>query len=168
MALRNYALSVQKLLNSKMAEEGEFSFSYLGYYQGLVFFASFLLYLKNIPLFEATSRKTEILHTQMIEKVIKAPVNIFFDRVPIGRILQRFTGDLPKLGSNTGIFFSWVVYTIFEIISGYIMYAYLSSAYIIPFIVLFFWISQKYKHEFVKVSREVERLSNGSFRFIMC
>ena len=30
----------------------------------------------------------------MIERVLKAPINIYFDTTPIGRIMNRFSKDL--------------------------------------------------------------------------
>jgi ABC-type multidrug transport system fused ATPase/permease subunit len=36
-------------------------------------------------------------HNTVIEKVMSAPVNLFFDVTPIGKILNRFSRDLEIL-----------------------------------------------------------------------
>ena len=41
-----------------------------------------------------TWRAGKKLHNQMIERVLKAPVNLYFDVTPIGRILNKFSKDL--------------------------------------------------------------------------
>jgi ABC-type multidrug transport system fused ATPase/permease subunit len=37
---------------------------------------------------------TRRLHKEMIKKVMNAPINLYFDVTPVGRILNRFTKDL--------------------------------------------------------------------------
>ena len=37
---------------------------------------------------------TRKLHRHMISKILRAPVNLYFDTTPIGRILNRFSKDL--------------------------------------------------------------------------
>lgn len=37
---------------------------------------------------------TKKLHDRMIHHVLRAPVNLYFDTTPIGRILNRFSKDL--------------------------------------------------------------------------
>lgn len=51
------------------------------------------LFLKSI----VTSRK---LHSDMIRSLIFAPINMFFDRVPIGRILNRLSKDLSLVDND--------------------------------------------------------------------
>jgi hypothetical protein len=37
------------------------------------------------------------LHERMISKVVKAPINLYFDITPLGRVLNKFSGDLSSL-----------------------------------------------------------------------
>lgn len=41
-----------------------------------------------------TWRAGKLLHKQMIGRVLEAPVNLYFDVTPIGRILNKFSKDL--------------------------------------------------------------------------
>ncbi len=36
----------------------------------------------------------------MVSKVLNAPINLYFDVTPIGRILNRFSKDLSQIESN--------------------------------------------------------------------
>jgi ABC-type multidrug transport system fused ATPase/permease subunit len=141
-----------------MSEEAEFSWKYLSYYLALGILGDFFLFYKNVPLIEAGALHTNKLHALMTEKVIGARINTFFDIVPIGRILQRFNGDLEKLGVNTGFFFSWLITTIFDLISGYLMFTYVSSIYSAPFIVAFIIAAMRCRSKFLSLNREIKRL----------
>ena len=37
------------------------------------------------------------LYREMMYSISKAPINLYFDKTPIGRILKRFTSDLAVL-----------------------------------------------------------------------
>jgi ABC-type multidrug transport system fused ATPase/permease subunit len=42
-------------------------------------------------------RATRLLHDKIFAKVIRAPINLYFDVTPIGKILNRFSKDLQVL-----------------------------------------------------------------------
>jgi ABC-type multidrug transport system fused ATPase/permease subunit len=42
-------------------------------------------------------RVSKKVHQILVSKVLRAPVNLFFDVTPIGRILNKFSGDLSFL-----------------------------------------------------------------------
>ena len=37
------------------------------------------------------------LHEDMVAKILNAPINLYFDTTPIGRILNRFSKDLQLI-----------------------------------------------------------------------
>ena len=39
------------------------------------------------------------LHNEMITRVTNAPINLFYDVTPIGRVLNRFSSDINNLGT---------------------------------------------------------------------
>jgi len=45
------------------------------------------------------------LHEQMIEKVGNAPINLYFDVTPIGRVLNKFSSDLNDLSGWFGMMY---------------------------------------------------------------
>jgi ABC-type multidrug transport system fused ATPase/permease subunit len=45
------------------------------------------------------------LHEEMIKKVGNAPINLYFDVTPIGRVLNKFSSDLNDLSNMFGMMF---------------------------------------------------------------
>ena len=62
-----------------------------------VFFQAFMAFLNMAVTVAFSWRATKKLHKEMIRAVSKAPVNLFFDCTPIGRILNKFSKDLSTL-----------------------------------------------------------------------
>ncbi len=62
---------------------------------------------------------TKKLHNDMIKHVLNAPVNLYFDTTPIGRILNKFSKDLNMLENEfcyqTGSFLA-MMYTLVYVI----------------------------------------------------
>lgn len=51
------------------------------------------------------------LHRDMMSKVLNAPINLYFDVTPIGRILNKFSKDL----SSIELQLSWTIGTVFTL-----------------------------------------------------
>jgi ABC-type multidrug transport system fused ATPase/permease subunit len=72
--------------------------------------AAIFVFLRCITLVMGTLRGSKKQHDQMINKVMHAPINLFFDVTPIGKILNRFSRDLSlfddEIGYEFGFFFS--------------------------------------------------------------
>uniref|UniRef100_A0AC11B7S2 Uncharacterized protein n=1 Tax=Ovis aries TaxID=9940 RepID=A0AC11B7S2_SHEEP len=69
---------------------------YLGIYSGLT--ASTVLFgiARSLLVFFVLVSSSQTLHNQMFESILRAPV-LFFDRNPIGRILNRFSKDIGHM-----------------------------------------------------------------------
>jgi ABC-type multidrug transport system fused ATPase/permease subunit len=52
---------------------------------------------------------TKALHEDMIKKVLNAPINLYFDVTPIGRILNKFSKDLSMIELQLG----WQIGSVF-------------------------------------------------------
>ena len=57
------------------------------------FFRSFIMFFYNFKL--ATK-----LHEEMVARLLKAPINLYFDITPIGRVLSKFTKDLSAVDEH--------------------------------------------------------------------
>lgn len=44
----------------------------------------------------------KLLHTEMITRILNAPVNLYFDVTPIGKSLNKFSKDLNQLEDGLG------------------------------------------------------------------
>ena len=81
---------------SEMDREEQQSSKTLGIY-GCFVGSNFLANLIASFLFYSTLLKaSEILHNKMVWSVIKAPV-LYFDKTPVGRILNRFSKDIGNM-----------------------------------------------------------------------
>ena len=76
---------------------------------------------------------SKALHKQMVSRVLNAPVNLYFDTTPIGRILNRFSKDL-SLFDNDLVFIIGSA-----LVCGYTLVAIMIlSIVVVPWIGLFF------------------------------
>lgn len=76
---------------------------------------------------------TKSLHEDMMAKVLNAPINLYFDTTPIGRIMNRFSKDLQLIE----VMFNYQI-------GGLYVSAYLTLSIIILSIVVVPWIALLY------------------------
>lgn len=70
------------------------------YFFQILFFAllyATLITVVSIIISLATVRMSKILHHDMLDRTAHAPINLFFDKTPSGRILNRYSSDINKL-----------------------------------------------------------------------
>lgn len=120
-----------------------------------------LALLRSRMLLWASIRSCSRLHDRLMRGVLRAPVNLYFDVVPLGRILNRFSKDLDHVDQvlpdnllqllQNGIFVLSILGLCFS-----------SSLWFILFfapIILIFYVAYLF---FRKTSREVKRLEGVS------
>ncbi|GCB80317.1 hypothetical protein scyTo_0017141, partial [Scyliorhinus torazame] len=69
---------------------------YLGIYAGLTIAVITFGITRSLIIFKVLVKASQELHNRMFTSIIRAPV-LFFDRNPIGRILNRFSKDIGHL-----------------------------------------------------------------------
>ncbi|XP_041055069.1 multidrug resistance-associated protein 4 isoform X2 [Carcharodon carcharias] len=69
---------------------------YLGIYAGLTIAVILFGTTRSLIIFKVLVKASQELHNRMFTSIIRAPV-LFFDRNPIGRILNRFSKDIGHL-----------------------------------------------------------------------
>ena len=67
---------------------------------GLAVLNSILAFFSKIILVWGTLKASKSVHNSLIENVMSAPINLFFDVTPIGKILNRFSRDLQTLDES--------------------------------------------------------------------
>lgn len=92
-----------------------------------------MVYIRVLCLTYFSFKGTKQLHSDMVDRVMKAPVNLYFDTTPMGRVLNRFSKDLSVI-ENT---------LVYEIGSGYVNFYNLLAifgvaAFVVPWILLVF------------------------------
>jgi ABC-type multidrug transport system fused ATPase/permease subunit len=72
-----------------------------GYYSALTFgyatINSLFTFMRVAVLVFTGWKASKLIHNHMLNKVLNAPINLYFDITPIGRILNRFSKDLSIL-----------------------------------------------------------------------
>jgi ABC-type multidrug transport system fused ATPase/permease subunit len=107
--------------------------SNFGYYCGLTFIyailTSFFVFMRSITLQSLGWRGTQRLHNDMLRKVFNAPINLYFDVTPIGRILNKFSKDLTGIERE----FAWEI-------GNFLAMVYQSLAILIVAVIVVKWI----------------------------
>lgn len=108
---------------------------------------------------------TRRLHRRMIDRVFHAPVNLYFDTTPIGRILNRFSKDLGSLevGFSEAIgSFLGLLYTLFYVIAVAVR-AVPWVGVIFPFIFMISYLLVRRTVRPIKELNRVQSVTNSPF-----
>jgi len=79
--------------------------------------AIFILIRINVQVF-AGLRVSKRLHNTLIAYVFRAPINLFFDVTPIGKILNRFSKDLAVIDEQIYFTFGAFLITLWQVIGS--------------------------------------------------
>ena len=73
----------------------------------------------------------------MMKSLLYASLSNFFNRVPVGRVVNRLTKDLREIDEDIVDVMSWFVVSFFELLSTLVICIYASSVFaIIPMIII--------------------------------
>ena len=92
-------------------------------------------------------------HQKMIKGLLYASIPEFFDRIPIGRILNRVSKDLRELDEAIGFAVGYVFINVFILLGQLVICAYASTPYIIIPISIYLIISYNCKNYYMKSQR---------------
>ena len=133
---------------------------YLGVYGGFGLAQALLGVAMNITLAISTLRASKIMHRNMLNQIIKSPMS-FFDKTPLGRIINRFAKDIDVCDSTLPTNIRVWLSTIVTFLSTIVLIATvipLFIAIIVPITAIFFVIQKVY----VRTSRQLKRLQSVS------
>lgn len=92
---------------------------------------------------------TRKLHRRMIQKVLHAPVNLYFDTTPIGRILNRFSKDLNSMecgfADQIGGFMAMTYTLLYVIVVAVLAVAWVAFLLPVIFLISFFLVRRTVK-----------------------
>ncbi|XP_074185531.1 ATP-binding cassette sub-family C member 4 isoform X2 [Rhinolophus sinicus] len=131
---------------------------YLGIYSGLTIVTVIFGIARSLLVFYVLVNSSQALHNRMFESILKAPV-LFFDRNPIGRILNRFSKDIGHMDDLLPLTFVDFIQTFLQVI-GVVGVAVAVIPWIaIPLVPLgiIFFVLRGY---FLQTSRDVKRLES--------
>ena len=118
--------------------------------------------ITNYAILMASIRLSKKVSFLMSFKLVHASINNFFDRVPTGRILNRFLRDLNELDWNLSYATWYLVYIFFLCLTDFIAAVYASSPFMLIFICIYFYISARTQRRYMSLYREVIRLKSIS------
>jgi len=107
-------------------------------------------------------RFSRFIHKEMFSKVIRAPINLFFDRVPTGRILNRFSKDLATIDDHLSSIFGWVISQSFSFLTDIFVCIVIGTVWVFPLAVFFFYVCYRLNKSFTNLNREITRLESIS------
>ena len=145
---------------AKEENTSEENYKFFMQYSTILFIGVAIQFIKEMLVAFSNLKSTKYLHEKMIFSLIRAPINLFFDVVPIGQILNRLIHDLDL--SQEII---WMFNKILKSLIGLITSIYVcflenrESIYASPVIAFFAYLLLKY---FITAGRDLNRLNGIS------
>ena len=81
----------------KSKDDPKYKWIFFGIFSGLGLLSVFFMFLRIIMLTKGVVRLGRTVHRDMIERLIKAPINLFHETVPRGQIYNRLSKDLDHM-----------------------------------------------------------------------
>lgn len=131
---------------------------YFEIYSALGLSYAFFCLIRVTMLFMQSIKCSRALHKDMLTKIIRAPVNLFFDRVPIGRLLNRLSKDLTVLDNYIATYFGSTLVAFYSLLGDIFVCLVAGTFWVFPLVLLFFFIAFKIQGRYMTVNREVVRL----------
>ena len=117
-----------------------------------VFYGLFAFFRALILAF-STPRMSSKIHEAMNSNLLFSPLNEFFDRVPMGRILNRLSKDLNAVDSNIPVAFSSFLVFLFFLICNIVVIVYCTSIWVLIPIIVFLFCILLLKNYYMKPSK---------------
>ena len=118
-------------------------------------------YFKTNVSYAASIKGSKIIHKQMIENIIRAPICTFHETTPKGQILNRFSKDINSLDIRTIRTFNLLMTAIMSFITSILICSFYQP-YCILFLPILSIIGYKITNFYVNCSRELHRLEGIS------
>jgi len=113
-------------------------------------------------LFAQSLRCSRLLHKDMFSRIIRAPLNLFFDRVPTGRLLNRLSKDLSTLDSQIAVTFGSALVCGYLVLADVTVCLIVGTFWVFPLAIIFLICSYVVQRRYMKVNREAVRLESIS------
>ena len=108
--------------------------------------------------FLASIKASREIHKRLLQRILRAPIS-FFDKTPLGRIINRFSRDIQVIDREVSSVLSYYLYNGLGTISILFLLSSITPMFIfavIPVSIMYYYISSYY----LKTSRELKRLDS--------
>ena len=143
--------------NSAEGETDHGNGFYYGIYVTFLLGANTLLFCRMAMAVIGCLGVSKKLHTDMFSRIIRAPINLFFDRVPLGRLLNRFATDLNVVDLQMPFAIARISIP-FDITWKLILCGIVGTIWVIPLACVFVFLCAKLQKKYFSVYREAFRL----------
>lgn len=116
-------------------QQDEYLF-YAGMIIGLSALSAILVYFRINAQIQGGLRVGRIAHDILIAYVFRAPINLYFDVTPIGKILNRFSKDMAVIDESIYYNFGGFIVCVFQALQSLVV-ASIAVPYIVAVIVVF-------------------------------
>ncbi|KAL8940293.1 MAG: hypothetical protein Q9216_002879 [Gyalolechia sp. 2 TL-2023] len=155
----NSTWSVDNMFNTKGELNNELSF-YLGIYIGISVLICICGTWRYWIVFVASLKASSTLFEKLIYSVIRAPLR-WLDTVPVGRVLNRFSGDFAVVDSKMGNDVSFMLYQVIQLVGITVAGLFVSPYMLLPalgLLILCLFVASR----FLSGAREVKRLESNA------
>lgn len=146
----------------RWCEDESKSQTHLYFYLLLSISASLFSGSKAFILIISGIRLGKIVHKKMMKSLLYASITKFYNRVPIGRILNRLSKDLRQIDETVGWSVNDALETFFNLVGSLFMCVYASTLYVFFPILAVGIICRFMLRYYLKTQRECVRLENVS------
>ena len=132
-----------------------------GIYSGLGISAGLFVYFRLLTIYLGSISNSRTIHQNMLNHLVRAPINLYHDTVPKGQIFNRLSNDLFKIDIGESFMFYNVSSYSFNLI-GQVAVCAIYQPYcliLVPFIIIIGLAVMKY---YLNCSREISRLESIS------
>jgi len=129
-------------------DDPKYKWIFFGIFSGLGLLSVFFMFLRIIMLTKGVVRLGRTVHRDMIERLIKAPINLFHETVPRGQIYNRLSKDLDHMNFSMWALGDLLI-SLLSVIGSFILCGiydtysllYMPIAFIVGFFVTTFYLS---------------------------
>ncbi|CAD8112763.1 unnamed protein product [Paramecium primaurelia] len=134
------------------------NYFYLTIFSVLSLSYGILAFLRQWVFVIVSCNQANNIHNKMISCLMYAPQCQFFERVPLGRIMNRLTKDQNVLDSELHWTFNWMLVQVFLLLANTFLNIYTSSPWVAIPMVIYFFLCCKTYIIYMTASRELFRL----------
>jgi ABC-type multidrug transport system fused ATPase/permease subunit len=140
-------------------EEGYTYTHYLNFYILFGVLYGTFAFFRAILIAVASPKMSLVIHEAMISNLLFSSLNEFFDRVPLGRILNRLSKDMNSIDTNLPALFANSLVFIFFLLTNFLIILYCAQIWIfLPILVGYLIACYMLKNFYIKSSKEIVRL----------
>ena len=156
----SYSWYLQRQTSANLSPENtiQFGLTLFGFLVGI----ALCLVIRNSTYLASNLIRSRVVGFSMSFKVLHSSINEFLDRIPIGRMLNRFMRDMGIVDFDLGYLVHWWIWCLGSMIGDIIIAIFASSPLMIVFIFAHVYITINLQQKYMQANREIVRLKSIS------